>query len=170
MRIPTVILLIGSLSACTTGTDYRPDTGTASLPELSRVTLNSEFHIRPNRASEYIQYGEIKPRNKVVEYYPHCIFELRSVSDQARTVNPETFTVTGIHRDRFMAGFRELKLAQAGGGDYNMVMSTTTISLGSTQQPDVFRLSCKQLHEPYHARHVSIKQMRETLDALFTLE
>ncbi|MDH3980241.1 MAG: hypothetical protein OEU91_06995 [Gammaproteobacteria bacterium] len=170
MRILSIFLLILSLFACTAGSGYRPETGSAPFPGLSSVTLNREFHIRPDRASEYIQYGEIKPRNKVVEYYPHCIFELRSVSDQSRTVKPETFTVTGLHRDRYMAGFRELKLAFSGGGDYNMVMSTTTISLGSTQQPDVFRLSCKQLDEPYLARHVSVKQMRKTLDDLFTLE
>ncbi len=170
MRIPAVILLTASLVACATGDGYQYKTGPAPLPGITSVTLNSAFDIRPDRASEYIQYGEIKPRNKVVEYYPHCIFELRTVSDQARTVMPETFTVTGIRRDRYMAGFRRLQLASAGGGDYNMVMYTTTLSLQSTQQPDVFRLSCKQLEEPYRGRHVDVEDMRKTLGGLFTLE
>ena len=170
MRIPAVILLAALLVACSTGTGYQYKTGPVPVPDITSVTLNKEFDIRPDRASEYIQYGEVKPRNKVVEYYPHCIFELRTISDQARTVRPEAFTVTGIRRDHFMAGFRQLQLASAGGGDYNMVMYTTTISLHSEQQPDVFRLSCKQLEEPYRGRHVDEEDMRETLGELFTLE
>jgi hypothetical protein len=170
MRIQYLVSLALLLSACQAGNGYQYPTGPVPSPQLTKVTLNSDFSIRPDRASEYVQYGEIKPRNQVVEYYPHCIFELRSVSDQARTVKPETFTVTGIHRDHFMAGFRELKLAFSGGGDYNMVMSTTTIALHSPGQPEVFRLSCQKLDEPYHRSHVSLTGMQETLGALFTLE
>jgi hypothetical protein len=69
-----------------------------------------------------------------------------------------------------MAGFRRLMVADNGGGDYNPVMSTTVISLHSDRQPDVFRLSCRQLDEPYLARHVSLEQMRKTLGDLLTLE
>ena len=170
MRLLISLLLPVFLLACTSGTGYRYPTGPTALPVLSSVTLNATFDIRPDRASEYIQYGQVKPYNQIVEYYPHCIFELRTVSDQARTVRPEAFTVTGIRRDHFMAGFRQLQLASAGGGDYNMVMYTTTISLHSEQQPDVFRLSCKQLEEPYRGRHVDEEDMRETLGELFTLE
>ena len=157
------------LTACAAGTGYRYPTGPTAPPALTTVTLNEAFHIRPDRANEYIQYGEIKPYNKIVEYYPHCFFELRSVSESARIVSPETFMVTGISRDRFMAGFRKLMVAGFG-GDYNPVMSTTQISLHSDTQPEVFRLSCQQLDEPYLARHVSLQQMRETLGGLFTLE
>jgi hypothetical protein len=63
-------------------------------------------------------------------------------------------------------------LASNGDGDggANPVMSTTTLSLHSARQPEVFRLSCKQLDEPYLARHVGVEQMRKTLGKLFTLE
>lgn len=166
LALPALTLL---LTACAAGTGYQYPTGPTALPFLTTVTLNEAFHIRPDRANEYIQNGEIKPYNKIVEYYPHCFFELRSVSESKRTVSPETFMVTGISRDRFMAGFRKIMVA-GGGGDYNPVMSTTQISLHSDTQPDVFRLSCRQLDEPHLARHVSLQQMRETLGGLFTLE
>lgn len=169
MRILTVFLLSAALIACTSGTGYQYQTGHTPRPTISKVILNNAFQIRPDRASEYIQYGEIMPRNKVVEYYPHCVFELRTVIDIARTVQPETFTVTGIRRDRDMAGFRHMMVA-GGGGDYNLVVSTTVIQLISEQQPDVFRLSCMQLDEPYRARHVSTEAMRKTLGDYFTLE
>jgi hypothetical protein len=162
-------LLAILLTACASGTGYQYPTGPTAPPSITKVTLNEAFHIRADRANEYIQYGEIKPYDKIVEYYPHCFFELRSVSETARNVSPETFIVTKISRDRFMAGFRRIMVA-GGGGDYNPVMSTTQISLHSDTQPEVFRLSCRQLDEPYLARHVSLQQMREALGGLFTLE
>lgn len=169
MQHLAVFLLTILLTACASGTGYQYPTGPTALPLITTVTLNEPFHIRADRANEYIQYGEIKPYDKIVEYYPHCFFELRSVSETARTVSPEIFIVTKISRDRFMAGFRRIMVA-GGGGDYNPVMSTTQISLHSDTQPEVFRLSCRQLDEPYLARHVSLQQMRETLGELFTLE
>jgi hypothetical protein len=163
LALPCLAILI---SACQTGSGHYYNRG----PDISRAVLNTVVTIRADRASEYIQNGEISARNKVSEYYPHCIFELRTVADTARTIQPETFTVTGIRRDHFMAGFRKHMVAGVGGGDYNLVMSTTVISLHSDRQSDVFRLSCQQLDEPYLARHVSLQQMREALGGLFTLE
>ena len=86
------------------------------------------------------------------------------------TVQPDTFTVTGIHRDRFMAGLDGLMVADLMfGGDYNPVMSTTTIGLHSDRQPEVFRLLCQELDEPYHAHHVSVAEMQLALGDIITL-
>jgi len=169
MRNPALLAVVLLLCACQSTTGFRYQTAPTPEPVLTSVTLNEDFRIRPDRASEYIQYGEIRPYDKISEYYPHCIFELRTVAASERTVQPETFTVTGIHRDRFMASLDGLLLASSGGGDYNMVMSTTTISLHSDRQPDVFRLSCRQLEEPFRARHVTLAQMQQALGDMFTL-
>ena len=169
MRILYLLIPAVLLAACQAGSGYQYPTGPVSAPQITEVILNSEFQIRPDRASEYIQYGEIISRSQLVEYYPHCNFELRTVSESARTVHPDTFTVTGIRRDRYMAWLKGQMLALAGGGDYNMVMSTTTISLHSPRQPEVFRLSCQQLDEPYLRRHVSLSEMQSALGTLFTL-
>ena len=167
----TLYLLIPALLlvACQAGNGYQYPIGPVPEPRLTEVTLNTEFRIRPDRASEIIQYGEIVSRRQLLEYYPHCIFELRTTSESARTVHPDTFTVTGIQRDRYMAWLGGAMLASAGGGDYNMVMSTTTISLHSPRQPEVFRLSCQQLDEPYHRHHVSATDMQDALGSRFTL-
>jgi hypothetical protein len=172
MRVLLLASIAVLLAACQSLPGYQYPTGPVPGPQLTKVTLNSDVRIRPDRASEYIQYGEVIPYNQVSEYYPHCIFGLRTVSESERTIKPDTFTVTGIHRDRFMAGLDGLLLAQATalGGDYNPVMSTTTISLHSDRQPEVFRLICQQLDEPYLARHVSVSDMQKTLGTLFTLE
>jgi hypothetical protein len=126
--------------------------------------LNRPLAIRTDYASVYLQDGAVRPTNTAAGYYPHCTLELRTVAPVARTVQPDTFTVTGIHRDRFMAGVAGLQLATltrtGGDGDSNLVMSTTTLTLHSDRQPEVVRLRCQQLDEAFWARHVGKAQMR----------
>jgi len=171
MRIPALLALSLLLCACQSLPGYSYPTGPTPQPVLTSVTLNQALRIAPDHASVHIQRGTARPYANAGEYLPHCIFELRTVSPVERTVQPETFTVTGIRRDRYMAGLDGLMLAQATafGGDYNPVMSTTTISLHSDRQPDVFRLSCQQLDEPFRAHHVTVAEMQRALGEVITL-
>ena len=171
MRTPTLLVVALLLSACQSTTGYRYPTGPTPVPVLTTVTLNQEVHIRPDYASVYIQSGQVRLTNTAAEYHPHCILELRTLSPTTRTLQPDTFTVTGIRRERFMTRLGGLMLAQATafGGDYNPVMSTTVISLHSDRQPDVLRLSCQQLDEPFRAHHVSMAEMQQALGDVMTL-
>lgn len=169
VRAPTLLPLVILLSACKSLPGYEYPVGATPRPDLTSVTLNHPLTIRPDRASEHVQYGEVKPYDKISEYYPHCIFELRTLSESARTVQPETFTVTGIHRDRFTASMAGVMLASDGGDGYNMVMSSTVLSLHSDRQPDVFRLTCQQQDEPFRMHHLTVAEMQKTLGGLLTL-
>lgn len=172
MRKLTITWLCLVLGACQSMPGYQHPTGPTPKPELTRVTLNRALAIRPDYASVYIQSGQVRPTNTAAEYHPHCILELRSVAPVARTVQPDTFTVTGIHRDRFVAGVAGPQLAALAldGGDYELVMSTTTLTLHSGRQPEVSRLLCQQLDEPFWAHHVSIAEMRQALGDIMTLD
>ena len=162
-------ILVLLLCGCQAGTGYQLPTGPVPEPVISTVTLNQPFPVRADRANEYIQDGTIMPYEKITEYYPHCIFSLRSIAETARTIQPETFMVTRLHRDRFMAWAGKLMVASSGGGDFNMIMSDTSLDLHSDSQPEVFRLVCRQLDDPWRARHVSAQKMQQTLGDLFTL-
>lgn len=172
MRSLALFAIVPLLVGCQSLPGYSYPTGPTPMPVVTSVILNQELHIRPDYASVYIQSGKARATNSAGEYHPHCILELRTLSPSARTVQPDTFTVTGITRDRNMTSLDGLMLAQAmasGGGDINPVMSTTTISLHSDRQPDVFRLNCQQLDEPFHAHHVSMAEMQEALGDVMTL-
>jgi hypothetical protein len=168
MRIP-VLLSCLLLTACASWPGYRYPTGPTPVPRVTSVTLNRPFTIRADRASEYLQDGKIMPYRKISEYYPHCIFELRLPADKARTVQPDTFTVTAIRRDRFMAWATGRQFAADSGGDYNMVMSSTVLSLHSDRQPEVFRLTCQELDEPFRVHHVTLVEMQQALGNIITL-
>ncbi|MEZ5541545.1 MAG: hypothetical protein R3F42_05820 [Pseudomonadota bacterium] len=172
MRTPALCALALLLGACQSLPGYQRPTGPTPQPELTGVTLNQPLTIRADYASVYIQAGRVRPTNSAAEYQPHCILELRTVAPVERTVQADRFSVTGIHRDRFMAGTAGLQLAALtlDGGDYNPVMSTTTLMLHSDRQPEVVRLKCQQLDEPYWAHHVSVAEMQQALGRIMTLE
>jgi len=165
-----LLLLTVLLAACQAGIGYQHAGSRDAPPEISRLVLNEEFSIRPDRASEYIQYGKIMPYDKISEYYPHCNFELRTVSESARVVHPDEFVVTGIYREQYMAKrYRKVMLASAGDDGGNMMMSATQLYLESARQPEVFRLNCQQLDEPFLARHVTTEEIAKALGSLFTV-
>jgi hypothetical protein len=170
MRRLILVAITMLLVACDPNSGYQYPTRPIPVPVLEAVTLNQPFTIRPDRASEFIQDGEIRPYERITEYYPHCIFGLRTVSGQARTVQPETFHVTAIHRDRFMALAGGTMLASGGGDNgYGMVMSITRLDLHSSTQPEVFRLTCQQLDDAARMHHLSIAAMQQALGEMFTL-
>ena len=142
-------------------------TALTQAQQVHTVTLNREFTIRADRASEYIQDGEIKPYDRISEYHPHCIFGLRAISASEHTIRPDTFSVHRIGQDQF-AG-RYVKIMVAGDGNYGFIMSTTDFYLQSDRQPEVYRLSCQQLDTAFEARHVTFEEMQQTLGDLFTL-
>jgi hypothetical protein len=171
MRTPFLLLSTLLLVACQSLPGYQRQTGPTPEPAIDRVTLHQALQIRADYASVYIQDGAVRATNTADEYRPHCILELRTVAPVARTIAPDTFTVTGLHRDRFMVDTRGLQLAAlAMGGDFSQVVSITTLGLHSDRQPEVIRLHCRQFDEPYWARHVSRKDMQQALGEIMTLE
>lgn len=160
---PCILLLV---SACQNNGNVR-HTALTQAQQVHTVTLNREFTIRADRASEYIQYGEIKPYDRISEYYPHCIFGLRAITASELTVNPDTFSVTRVDQDQLAGRF--VKIMVAGDGNYGFIMSTTNFYLQSDRQPEVFRLSCQQLDTAFEARYVTLEEMQQTLGDLFTL-
>lgn len=170
MRQLLIFPLVILLSACQAGAGYRQDAGPA--PAVTKVILNEAFSIRASRATEYIQGGRPVNYFERARYYPHCFVELRRLAKTATVIAPDTFTVSRIHNDRFMAAHQPVLLAFSGGGGDggNPVMSTTYLYLSSGRQPNVWRLGCQVLTTPYEAHYVSLVDMQQVLGELITLE
>lgn len=170
MRMPVLFFLALLVGACHSLPGYRQQAGPTPPPEISSITLHQALQIRADYASVYLQDGTVRATNTADDYRPHCILELRTVAPVARTVAADTFAVTGLHRDRFMVFAQGLQLAAlATGGDFSQLMSTTTLSLHSDRQPEVVRLRCQQLDDPYWARHVGREAMQQALGDILTL-
>jgi len=168
-----VVLFAVLLSACDNSQVLRDeDSQFFSVPLGSTFTLNREITIQPDQTSVYLQNGKIELVANVDFYRPHCKFELFTISDQARTVKPDTFVVTRIVDRREDVStqwplYAGLGMAR-GDGPIHLTFSTT-MSLESKIQPDVFRMNCKQWDWPSIGEFVSINQMRQALGDYFTL-
>jgi hypothetical protein len=149
------------------------------VPRDSRVVLAQALTIAGGEVAVYLQDGRVMPFAKVRKYYPHCKFELYTLSAPPRTVAPDEFTVIrSLQEETHSAAAGLIRLARRMGaamgdaesGGRPLVSFTTRLYLRSAQQPDVFRLSCAQWGYPPQDRHVTIAEMRQTLGGVITLK
>jgi len=165
----TLLLLAGCAGAPTNGGDS------------GRLVLLTAQTIPPESATLRLQYGKPVARNAVQEVDPFCVFEINTVSDSAQTVRPDTFRVTRIgHSIDTIADASSLpypstiKVGLFNDHRPTHVYYKTLFWLHSEQQPGVRLLTCmsnQNLPGVYpFMRHLSLREIRETLGADFRLE
>lgn len=168
----SALSVVSFLSACA-GQDVKDkDSQFFSVPLGSTFTLTREILIQPDNTSVYLQNGQVGAARGVDFYRPHCKFELFTISTEARTVKPDTFTVIRIvdqREDVSLAwpSYAGLGLAY-GDGPLHLTYSTA-MYLESSIQPDVFRMDCKRWDDPVIGEYLSINEMRQALGDYFTL-
>lgn len=167
-------LLAVGLSACQHG-PYTEDSPYYDVPPGSTFVLNEPLKISANRATVRIQAGEILPPPEVERRYPHCILETWSVSENPRTLQPDSFTITRMERDvtTFAGISKPFLLAQAGsnGGDGPSELYYQSIFyLSSMNQPDVYSLTCQvdQVDNTIET-YLTLDEIRQALGGLMTL-
>lgn len=164
------------------------------VPVGSRVILNRQLTIPPDRAGVFLQDGQVVApgyTGQLRSYYPHCKFEVRRPMPTAQTINPDEFVVTRVSRQWASAvdsgmlqyaavnrdmlrpvaakdGRRRVADSDQDSGP-NIRAFVTTMELGSDRQPHVARLVCAQWGYPHEDRHVTIKEIRRALGDLATL-
>lgn len=174
MQLFTFSLLIISLGGCAyqapkdiNSTYYAPPVGSSLL-------LNSAITIPANDAHARIQNGKVVTSYwmGVDAYYPNCSFELYSRAEVERVIEPDTFIITRVVRETENVRLQLPAVVASGGvagGGVTDTESITIMNLKSDKQPEVMRMSCQHWDDPNEATHLNIKQIRKTLDPLFTL-
>ena len=169
----TILLLLSlTLAACQYVPPRDINSQFFSPPAGSQLRLTRPLTIPGNDAGVFIQYGKPQYSNwQLDQYYPHCDFELRTRSNHERVVEPDTFTVTRTVRETENVSLAPAVVASSdtgNGAPHENYM--TILYLHSDKQPDVFRMTCQHWEDPGDGRHLTIRQIRQTLGDLFTLE
>jgi len=174
MKALLTIVLAGLLTAACSQIEWSKK-GTASyynLPPVgTQVDLQRPITVPPGRARVFMQAGKVGPGYD--QYYPNCNFEIRTLSEQPKVIEPEKFLVVKVQRlteevvqlerPTQVAG---IGLAGMGGMDGSQPMITMGVHLwfGSDTQPDVMRLTCRGgFDDPWRAQPPSIDEMRAVL-------
>lgn len=149
------------------------------IPGGSTLVLNRDIVVPANRLSVYVQGGQVIPAGANF-YYPHCKFELRHLEGRARRIRADTFSIYRTGRDwgshamlappRLRSVGQGLLLPSPLNDQPSYIIYASNLYLRSDEQPEVFRLSCKQWWDPVDARFLSIQEIRQTLGDVFTLQ
>jgi hypothetical protein len=124
--------------------------------------LETPLTISPNHSRSFIQFGEVTG-GSFNRREPHCRIEVRNLSEQPQTIQPERFSITRVNIDEEMIALRNqpiqlamndsiapttmtdgasAKMLVLGGYERSETMDLVHLYLQSKQQPNVYRLTC----------------------------
>ena len=174
----TVFSLLIMLTACSLNETSDENSYYYSVSVGSTIVLHQPVLISAEQVATYVQNGELMSYDVVDKYRPNCKFEIYTMSEQSRTIEPDTFEITrvvdeiesssiskstqvALHGDAFMLNFL----------DKSYVFNYATMMyLKSDNQPDVYRMTCQHWEDVRDDRHLTIAQMRQAMGEVFTLE
>ena len=171
LSIALTTLLLG---ACVMPAELNEASPYFIIPAGSRLILNTELEIPPHRTTLFLQHGQVLPYSQVNQYYPHCVFEVWALSDQARIVRPDVFLIHKVRQDILLSLIRRHKtlglVPVSDDAPVSHRVYANLIYLKSDRQPDVYRLICQQLEDVASLpRHVTLSEIRASLGTVFSL-
>ena len=171
------------LAACA-GNDVK-DEGSVfyAVPKGSVLSLNQDLTIAGDQVAIYVQDGQVMPDKDINKYRPNCKFEIYTMSEKPRSVQPDHFEIITVVDEIESSGLQKsvqlASLALPEGDDYlamwlldhSLVFNYATMMyLKSDQQTDVYRMTCQHWEAVADDKHLSIAQMRQAMGDVFTLK
>lgn len=168
-----VLFLVMTLSACANNSTSSAYTYSYAVPTGSTLQLNTTLEIMPEQVSVYMQNGKVVAEDVIDRYYPYCKFEIYSIDDSRRQVEPDRFTIRRVVDEMEETAalatqqFASLNLVSNGPIVYTYV---TNMYLHSDNQPDVYRMACMHWESVLDDNYLTAEQMRTAMGDLFTLK
>jgi hypothetical protein len=183
MKTLILLFVVVLLTACQTITVMDVNSAYYTVATGSRLVLRRELSILPHTAGVSLQYGKVMDGKLVDVYYPNCRLEVRTITETAQTIQPDTFVISKVVEDTEVVQTKPITLAvtETGANFYAGVgmrnnggpsseIYITEFWLSSKSQPDVLRMTCQHWEDPHDGNHVTIDQIRSTLGKVFILE
>jgi len=172
-----LILLSGCQSMPTPETSRRVYFN--DIPMGSTLTLLQPVVIRAGQVRASLP--RTGPSAADGEYSPHCSLELWTLDEQAVTIEPDTFAITKVsggltpllvsrHEGTKVAALGPFFVASWGRNDSSFLRSYAEMFVHSPRQPDVYRVSCSYMGDPWDVDPLTIAEIREALDGVFRLD
>lgn len=141
-----------------------------------RIVLHDALVIAPHQARVFLQDGNVV--GGLNEYHPHCSFEVRKLSEQSQTIQPDTFVVSRVqHLIEEVVMLQPVLVAALGNNLAFQDYSPSDIFRGfhfwlrSEAQPDVLRMTCRgALAPPWEALLPSPEEINMALGEKATLK
>jgi len=169
--------LMLSVSACSINDIKDEDSVFYAVPVGSTLVLNQQLNIRGDQVAVYLQNGELMQYDEVNFYLPNCKFEIYTMSEQPRTVQADIFEIIKVEDDIESSSLQKSTRLAALDNALTFAMLdrsymfnyATLMYLNSEKQKDVYRITCQHWEDVMDDRHLTIKQMRQAMGDVFTL-
>lgn len=133
-----------------------------------QLTLLKTLEVPPEKTRVFLQDGKVLS-GRPNEYDPHCNFEVRYLSTEAQTIQPDTFviaTIQAVVEEVVLA--EPLRLASSGGSGFDSspsyIFRGYHFWLKSESQPDVLRMTCRgEFSAPWEAMPPSPEEIQAAL-------
>jgi hypothetical protein len=142
------------------------------FPRGSLLYLNVPVTVPANAVGAPLRGGNIGNRYR---YQASCRLEVRTLRREPRVIEPDSFEVLGVSRDRDPLTGPAFPTMGSGfdlfGEGPGLIYFNTYIYLRSELQPDVFRVKCSQLKESdVDPWYLSPEEIRTVLGDIMTVE
>lgn len=160
-----------AVSACQYSPEKNEDSPYYAPVAGSRLHLKQTLFIPAHRASIYLQGGRVVPFSEMDQYYPHCKFELGSVSDVKRTVTPQSFTIKKVKQwIESSISFAPVASRFGASSVVGYQPYSTIMYLEGGKLKDVYAMNCSHWEDPPDGEFLTIRQIRSSLGHIFELE
>ncbi|VAW77008.1 hypothetical protein MNBD_GAMMA12-1128 [hydrothermal vent metagenome] len=163
-KLALIALIAIFLSACQANVR-------SPLPTGTTFHLNEDIEFHPLQVAVYFQYGKIVEANSIDDYKSNCTLEVKHKLKRTQIFTPDSFSITRIHReitDQYKLGsLRSQAFAFGGASRYPEYI--TEIYLYSKRQSNIYKLTCQHLEEPESPRHLTPKDIQNTLGGIITI-
>jgi len=178
MKHSMILILLFSVSGCQPLSSYPINSPYYQPPAGGQLALNQAIEIPPDRATLRFQFGKVVP--SVHEYEPHCIFEVRTISEAPQRIKPDMFTITKVRSGSSIyaaqlshAGLIPARWVQDFSGPMHYYFKTEMF-LRSEQQPHVLMLTCQHVWvvgtDWSRQRPPTLAEMQQALGTYFTFK
>jgi len=166
------------LTACSTVDTRDQSSPFYSIPAGSTLVLNQVLRIERDQVSIYVQNGEVMSERAVDKYEPNCKFEIYTMSEQARSVQPDSFEIIKVV-DNIESSALDGPVHVASRGimmgygalDKSYIYNYATMMyLSSDKQKDVYRMTCQHWEDMMDDRYLTTAQMRQAMGEVFSLQ
>ncbi|WP_456375121.1 hypothetical protein [Thiolapillus sp.] len=143
-----------------------------------RLVLKKPLTVSADNTRVFLQDGQMLPSLGFNQYKPACNLEVRQLSSQVRTIEPDTFVINRIQPLREeVASWRPVQLVSLRLANAAVDTSPADIFLGyhfwlhSDKQPDVLRMTCRGVFaEPWEAEYPTLEEIAFVLGAYADLQ
>jgi len=145
---------------------------TYSIPVGSTLTLNQPIAISSNLGRTYFQSGKIISEHELNIYYPHCSLTVNTILEYERIISPSEFNIYKVmDNEEYAQGYILYASSNITVSSDGPIITglASYYYLTSANEPDVRALECIQWDSPYENNYLSIKEIRNTLGTIFTL-